>query len=102
VLHVAHYGLQAQRQRSAVATTFVLKDGKLEPVPTPRSSTPLELDVVLLLLAAVPGWLLVRALRTGTGYWRFGAIDRDETPLYFWIYVFVNGLLVVWILSAIF
>jgi hypothetical protein len=45
-----------------------------------------------LLLAAVPGFLLFHALRTGTGFWRFGTLDRDETPLLFWIYVSVMAL----------
>jgi hypothetical protein len=51
-----------------------------------------------LLLAAVPGFLLVHALRTGTGFWRFGILDREETPLFFWIYVFVMAVGVICIL----
>lgn len=45
-----------------------------------------------LLVAAVPGFLLFHALRTGTGFWRFGTLDREETPLLFWIYVSVMAL----------
>ena len=45
-----------------------------------------------LLLAAVPGFLLFHALRTGTGFWKFGILDREETPLFFWIYVAVMAL----------
>ena len=46
----------------------------------------------LLLVALVPGFLLVHALRTGTGFWRFGIIDREESPLIFWVYVLLNGV----------
>lgn len=48
--------------------------------------------IITLLLAAVPGLLLFHALRTGTGYWRFGTFDREETPLFFWIYVSVMAI----------
>jgi hypothetical protein len=45
-----------------------------------------------LLLAAIPAFLLFHALRTGTGFWRFGTLDREETPLLFWIYVAAMAL----------
>jgi hypothetical protein len=66
-----------------------------------RKSTSLEFGVFLLLLAALPGFLLVHALRTGTGFWRFGGVDRAETPLFFWIYVFLNALALFCMLSAV-
>ena len=46
-----------------------------------------EFGFFRLLLAAVPGFLLVHALRTGTAFWQWGTLDREETPLFFWIYV---------------
>jgi len=55
-------------------------------------SQPAGLRLFTLLLAAVPGFLLFQALRTGTGLWRFGTLDREETPLFFWIYVAVLAL----------
>jgi hypothetical protein len=55
-------------------------------------------SIVLLVLAAIPGFLLIHALRTGTGYWRFGTLDREETPLFFWIYVLVNAVAVMCLL----
>lgn len=51
-----------------------------------------------LLLVAIPGFLLIHALRTGTSFWRFGTIDREDTPLFFWLYVFVMALGVICIL----
>ena len=56
------------------------------------------LGVFLLLLAAVPGFLVFQALRTGTGYSRLGFIDRDEAPVLFWGYVILNSVLVVGLL----
>jgi hypothetical protein len=50
------------------------------------------LGIFPLVLAAIPGFLIIHALRTGTGIWRFGILDREETPLFFWIYVFVNAV----------
>ena len=55
-------------------------------------SSPGRFSVFTLLLAAVPGFLLFHALRTGTGFWRFGTLDREETPLFFWIYVSVMAI----------
>jgi len=48
--------------------------------------------LLLLLVAVLPGFLVIHALRTGTGFWRFGMIDREETPLIFWVYVLLNGV----------
>jgi hypothetical protein len=50
------------------------------------------------LLLFLPGILLVvflfaRALRTGTAYWIYGTIERDDTPFLFWFYVVSLGLL---------
>jgi len=101
ILHVAHYGLPSHRTPSAVVNTFVLKNGMVEPVPPPPRSAPPGLAVFLLLFAAILGCLLVRALRTGTCRWPFDDICRDDTPLYFWIYVFLTGVAVVCILSVI-
>jgi hypothetical protein len=56
-------------------------------------------DAFLLLAAVVPGFLLVHALRAGTGFWWFGIIEREETPLIFWVYVVLNGAGVLSILS---
>jgi len=47
-------------------------------------------DAFLLLVAFVPGFLLVHTLRTGTGFWRFGIVDREETPLMFRVYACLN------------
>jgi hypothetical protein len=55
-------------------------------------SSSMKFSLFTLVLAAVPGFLLFHALRTGTGFWRFGTLDREETPLFFWIYVFVLAL----------
>ena len=56
-------------------------------------------DAFLLLVALVPGFLLFHALRTGTGFWWFGIIEREETPLMFWVYVVLNGAGVLSVLS---
>jgi hypothetical protein len=101
ILHVAHYGLPSHKQSSAVTSAFVLKNGMLEPFPAPPRSAPPGLAVFLLVFAALFGYLLVRALRTGTCHWPFEGIYRDDTPLYFWFYVFLNGIAVICILSAI-
>jgi hypothetical protein len=53
-----------------------------------------------LALASIPGFLVIHALRTGTGIWRFGILDREETPLFFWIYVFVNAAAVMCLLFS--
>ncbi len=58
-------------------------------------------SIFLLLFAAVPGFLAVQALRTGTGLWRFEIIHRDETPLLFWTYVFLNASAVVYALAVV-
>jgi len=57
-------------------------------------------DVFLLLMGAFPGFLIIHALRKGTGFWRFGIIDREEKPLFFWIYVLLNAVAVLCILAA--
>jgi hypothetical protein len=100
-LHLVHYGWPGHRTSSMDANTFVLHDGRLQPLPRSSRSTPTGLIIFDLFLAALPGFLLVRALRTGTGYWWCGAVDRDDTPLYFWFYVILNGLAVVCILSTL-
>ena len=64
-----------------------------------RGSPSAGFDVFLLLAAVLPGFLVVHALRTGTGLWRFGIIDQDETPLMFWVYVFLNSVATLSILS---
>jgi hypothetical protein len=56
-------------------------------------------DAFLLLAGVVPGFLLVHALRTGTGFWWFGIIEREATPLIFWVYVVLNGAGVLSIIS---
>jgi len=66
-----------------------------------RKSFSMEFSIFLLLIAALPGFLLVHAVRTGAGFWRFGIIHREETPLIFWLYVILNALAVVCILAAI-
>ena len=48
-----------------------------------------ELIWFKLSVAAIPGGLLFHALRTGTGFWRWGILDRGETSLFYWIYVVV-------------
>src|SRR5204863_9578754 len=67
-----------------------------------RGSSSIEFGIFLLVVAALPGFLLVHALRTGTGFWQWGRIDREDTPLIFWIYVCLNALAVFCLLSAIF
>jgi hypothetical protein len=57
-----------------------------------------EFRMFKLLLAAIPGGLLFHALRTGSGFWRFGELDRHETPLFFWIYVVGMAILLCGIL----
>jgi hypothetical protein len=64
-----------------------------------HSSLSTGFDVFLFLAAIVPGFLLVHALRTGTGFWRFGIIEREETPLIFWVYVLLNAVTTLSILS---
>jgi hypothetical protein len=56
-------------------------------------------DAFLLLAALLPGFLVVHALRTGTGVWRFGIIEREETPLIFWVYVLLNSVAALSLLS---
>jgi hypothetical protein len=58
-------------------------------------------SIFLLLVGAIPGFLLWNALRNGFGYGRFGRIDRDETPLTFWIYVTLNALAVLFVLLVV-
>jgi len=55
--------------------------------------------VFVMSAAVLPGFLLVHALRTGAGLWRFGIIERKETPLIFWVYVLLNGVAALSILS---
>ncbi len=57
-----------------------------------RGPTSAGFDIFLLLAAVLPGFLVVHALRTGAGLWVFGIIDRDETPLIFWVYVLLNSI----------
>jgi hypothetical protein len=53
-------------------------------------------------MAAVPGFLLVHALRTGNGFWCFGRLERDVTPLAFWIYVILQAVAVLGLFSILF
>jgi hypothetical protein len=101
ILHVINFGLPAHKSAMTGAEIFVVQDGRLQLDPESHKSTALGVKSFLLLLAALPGFLLVRALRTGSGYWRFGTVDRNDTPLNFWIYVILNAVVVVCILSAI-
>lgn len=64
-------------------------------------SRSMDFDLFLLLSAVVPGFLLVHALRTGTGLWTFGIIEREETPLIFWVYVLLNGIAALSIISMV-
>lgn len=47
-------------------------------------------DAFPLVAALLPAFLAVHALRTGTGFWRFGILNREETPLFFWAYIVIN------------
>jgi hypothetical protein len=47
-------------------------------------------NVFPLIASVLPGFLVVHALRTGTGLWIFGIVNREETPLLFWAYVVIN------------
>jgi hypothetical protein len=58
-------------------------------------------DAFLLVVAMVPGFLLTHALRTGTGFWWFGIIEREETPLLFWVFVVLNGTGLLSVLSML-
>lgn len=70
----------------AVALHLITRERPVEASPAHGFS------ILPLVLAAIPGFLLIHALRTGTGVWSFGELDRYETPLFFWVYVFVNAL----------
>ena len=64
-------------------------------------SSSMEFRIISLLIAAIPGSLLVHSLRTGSSFWGFGTVDRDETPLYFWIYVVLNAFALLCILLTL-
>ncbi len=57
-----------------------------------RGPTSAGFDGLLVIAAILSGFLVVHALRRGTGIWLFGIIDREEMPLIFWIYVLLNGI----------
>jgi hypothetical protein len=82
-----------------VVVFLTLVHHMIKVVTRDRNSPSGAFDVFLLIAALLPGFLLVRALRTGTGLWRFGIIDREETPLIFWVYVLLNGVATLSILS---
>jgi hypothetical protein len=54
-----------------------------------KTSSP-GFSVFVLVVGVFPAWSLIHALRTGTAFCRFGIIDREETPLFFWVYVLLN------------
>jgi hypothetical protein len=66
-----------------------------------HDSSPGSLHYFLLPIAALPGFLLVRALRTGNGLWTLGTIDREETPLIFWVYVIFAGVVTFSVISMV-
>ena len=72
----------------------------LAPASPARRSSASGFNFFLLLAAALPGFLIVHASRTGSGIGRLGTVDRDETPLAFWFYVLVNASALLCILSA--
>jgi hypothetical protein len=53
---------------------------------------------ILLLLGVFLAFLLVRALRTGTTFWSFGTIDRDQAPFTFWLWVASASLTLIYLL----
>lgn len=55
---------------------------------------------IRLILAILPGFLLYNAWRNGTGFWELGFVDRDQTPLLFWIYVTLNVVALICLLFA--
>ncbi len=59
------------------------------------------IDVFFFLIALLPALLAVYALRAGKGFWRFGIVDREETPLLFWIYVVLNGAAALGLVCAV-
>lgn len=65
-----------------------------------RGSGSVEIRIFALLIASVPGFLLVYALRTGSGVWALGFIDREQTPLLYWAFVLINAVAVLCILST--
>jgi hypothetical protein len=56
---------------------------------------------VLLLIGGFIAFLVIHALRTDTAYSRYGAIDREESPLAFWLYVAFGTLSVLYILVTL-
>jgi hypothetical protein len=72
-------------------------------VLTPSSSDPSAshahvrhgFGLIQLLIAAIPGFLLFHALRTGTAIEQFGNVDRNDSPFAFWIYVLVNAVFLI-------
>ena len=55
-------------------------------------------EVILLMLGVFLAYLLVRAFRTGTAFWAFGTIDRDQAPFIFWLWVASACLTVLYLL----
>ena len=83
----------------AVAVLLILVHHMIGVATREHSSSSAGFNVFLLLAAVLPGFLAVHALRTGSGLWRFGIIEREETPLIFWVYVLLNGVAMLSILS---
>lgn len=57
-------------------------------------------DAFRLVMATLPSFLLFYAWRNGTGFWQFGFVDRDQTPLLYWIYMAVNIVALICILFS--
>jgi hypothetical protein len=86
---------------AGVAVVFLTVVRHMVAAATRKQGSPATgVDVFLILVALVPGFLVVHALRRGTGLWIFGIIDREETPLMFWVYVLLNGVAALSVLST--
>lgn len=70
----------------------------LTPEPSRNQPSSDGFGIFRIVLAAVPGTFVIHALRTGTGFWKLGDLDREERPLFFWAYVLVNVIGVVCLL----
>ena len=58
-------------------------------------------EVILLLLGVFVAYLVVRALRTGSGWWIFGPPDRDDASFSFWLWVAGAGLVLLYLVVRI-
>jgi protein-S-isoprenylcysteine O-methyltransferase Ste14 len=72
---------------AVVLMLILIQNGANTTLRTQMSSS---MEVFLLLIATVPAFMLIQAMRKGTGFWLFGNLDREETPLLFWVYVSLN------------